>query len=211
LVNGGLDASGRPDATLRCRRVIGTTAYGTDVPLVAGETTERDSSSGWVGLINRRLMNADILEVLASLRISGIGILEGEASTVLNDSAYTALTGTFTGGTKSDAVLTPSTTAAQFTYSGAASGRVLVLASGGSKAGASNVLVTGLYRNVTQSGGAVVLNVSSTNDDVFSVMGLIAVTSGDVISLRAATDSGSATWVNRYLSMVAIAIQNPPS
>lgn len=48
VVNGGKDASGRPDPNLRCSRVIGTTSYQSTVPLVLGETLERDATVGWV-------------------------------------------------------------------------------------------------------------------------------------------------------------------
>jgi hypothetical protein len=79
LVNGGLDGSGRPDPTLRCRRVVGTTVYGADIPIVAGETTERDSASGWVGPLNRRLIG-----VLGPLAVR----------TLTSDTTYTPTVGT---------------------------------------------------------------------------------------------------------------------
>jgi hypothetical protein len=53
VVNGGYDANGRADPTLRCRRLVGTKTYSDVVPIAAGETTERDATVGWVAAFNK--------------------------------------------------------------------------------------------------------------------------------------------------------------
>jgi hypothetical protein len=50
--NGGKDSLGRVDPSLICRRVIGTTAHGSQVPYCANEEFERDAVVGWAKALN---------------------------------------------------------------------------------------------------------------------------------------------------------------
>jgi len=50
--NGGKDSLGRADPNLICRRVIGTTAHGSQVPYCANEEFERDPVVGWAKALN---------------------------------------------------------------------------------------------------------------------------------------------------------------
>ena len=52
LVNGGFDANGKPDSSLRTRRLIGVNNGLDFLPLCANETTERDPVVGWLKAFN---------------------------------------------------------------------------------------------------------------------------------------------------------------
>lgn len=52
LVNGGFDANGKLDSSLRTRRLIGVNNGIGFLPLCANETTERDPVVGWLKAFN---------------------------------------------------------------------------------------------------------------------------------------------------------------
>jgi hypothetical protein len=188
-------------------------ANGVPIELGAGVNYSAGLTVGTSGTGTSRCIDVTVSDAIraltplaSALRIAGVGILEGVGSTALNNTEYTPLTGVFTGGAKSDAVLTPSTSEAQFTYSGVA-GRMLVITSGGAYSIDANTTTLALYVGVDQLGGVRQIDCGS-GYSTFATCGLIVVAPGDVITLRATTDVASVAFENHQLSMIAVAIQD---
>jgi hypothetical protein len=149
-----------------------------------------------------------LLPLASALRIAGVTIIEGTGSTVLSDAAFTTIAGAFTGSAKSDSTLTASANQAAVTYSGTAAARVLVIASGGSQCTDANSLTLGLYVGAVASGGVQSLDIAAGTYSGFCTCGLVTVAPGDVISLRATTDTNGVEWGNIGFSMIAIVVQD---